>query len=467
MPYIIRSSVHSVVEIPVENQQVGRKVPILILQNGTVSLFALTWAREMMVMESRSPSHLYKSVCAVGLLYDFYVIVYKSKPLAFNELRGMMRLFFEAREYGNSELGWKPVRKKTALDDVRNASFFSKFCSDNFGTTSVNPFEAKLISDLNVSNQLQFYAETLNRPKWDMLSHLYSTTSAGQGLVSQFSFKPKSNNQSSNTPKKHFPPEKIIPLLLATDNLRDLLCFILMFFAAFRISELLHLYVTDVTTPGYEPDIRIADPELSIYEWSDPFLGSRSGNRSTFLLERYGIAPRHKLGLTDPLHAGWKGMLYTKNNYEAELFWLIPEVGPIFTRLHRNYMHNCRTGIEDTHPYYFINLNGESFGSPLKIANLTKGFYRAAARVGLSPSDPGVNPHGARHFYGYFCANHLQVPMTDAQRMMRHALISSTAVYYKLDDRLVRQKLSDAQEKMREEIPDFIRAITNLAERLV
>jgi integrase len=460
-----RRSVHTVVEIPIGATTKGLAIPILILQNGDVSLYVLAWAREMMIVEGRSPGHINKAVCAVGLLYDFYIIVYGCKTLAPNELRGMMKHFFEAREYGNTELGWKSVGNKTARNDVRYASEFSKFCSDNFGTLPINPFETRLINDLNFTQQLQFYAEIAHRPTWDLLYHLQPSTSAGNGITSQFSFNPLPKHNKQSTTKKYFPPDKVIPFLRATNNLRDLLAFLLMFFGAFRESELFHLFVTDITAPGYEPEIRIGHPEISNYNWSDPFRGSMRGNRTTFLSERYGLAPRNRMGLSHPLHAGWKGMLYTKDSFESDFFWLLPEIAPLFAKLHRRYIHQFRAGVEDSHPYYFVNLNKENYGTPLKMSNLTKSFYRTAIRAGLRPSDSGVNPHGARHFYGHFCATYLQLPMSQTQLMMRHALIQSTATYYSIDERLVRKQLAEAQKRMHDEIPEFISTLMSFAER--
>lgn len=462
----MRRSVHSVVEIPMGDRGTGRQIPILILQSGDISLYGLAWAREMMIVEHRSPAHLYKAMSAIGLFYDFYIIVYNSKKLAHNELRGMLMEFFEAREYGNSKLGWRPVGNQTARDDVRHVSVFSEFCSNSFGTLQINPIEKKLVSDLSIAKQKQFNEKLANRQKWDMLYHLTPTTSLGKGTDTQFSFNPTPKRNKQMVIKKYFPPDKVIPFLSATTNLRDLLAFLLMFFGAFRESELFHLYVTDITAPGYEPKIRIAHPENSTYKWSDPFRGSMSTNRATFLNDRYGLTSRNKIGLKDPLHAGWKGMLYTKEGLETDFFWLFPQIGPLFAKLHRLYLHQFRSGIEDTHPYYFINLDATQFGTPLKMSNLSKSFYRSAARVGLSPSDPGVNPHGARHFFGYFCATYLQIPMSKTQIMMRHVSIQSTAIYYSIDERLVHKQLAEAHERLNQEIPDFIAAIAKFAENV-
>jgi len=420
----------------------------------------------MMVEENLSPMHLFKCVSAVGDLYDFYMQCYRERLVAPNELPGLMRDFFMALAYGNSALGWKPVGRKSAKKKVRYVSEFSKYCSENFGTIQVNPIEKKFLGELNIRDQLQYYKKMEHKKTWDFLDHLTPTTEQGQGIITNFSFNPKMGRISQNRNKNYFPPEKVLKLISATPNIRDKLAFILLFFGGLRESELLHLYVTDITTPNGEAEINISHPELSLYRWQDQFRGNQTGARQYFLNERYGLTPRNKLGINNPNHAGWKGMMYAKkDDYEAEFYWLLPEMSRYFAKLHRIYLHQYRAGIADNHPYYFINLQGDSFGTPLKLSNFNKSFYRAAERIGLSSKDAGVAPHGARHFYGYFLASYLKIPIDRAQRMLRHASINSTRVYYSLDEKIIRDELRKAYEKIAEEIPAFIQQLNDMTLR--
>lgn len=460
---MVRRSFHSVVEIPVGDLVAGRSVPALFLIDGGLSLYCLSWARDMMVTENMSPMHLSKAVEATGLFYDYYTGVYKSKNLVANELQGLLRNFFEARAYGCVELGWLPVGRKTAKYDVRYASAFSEFCAKNFGTLSINPVEKKLITALNFAEQMQHHANLKHRQTWDMLYHLIPSTQQGQGIKTNFAFNPVIGRGQRRSSVKYFPPEKILDLINATDNLRDKLAFLLLFFGGLRLSEPLHIYVNDITTPDGEAKIKIAHPESSNYSWNAPFIGNQTGQRSRFLLERYQLCPRNKLGLKNPFHAGWKGVLHTENTDEGGFYWLLPGIGNLFAKLHRQYLHEFRAKIDDKHPYYFVNLNEDQYGTPLKISNLTKSFYRAAKRVGLSASDPGVNPHGARHFYGYFCASFLKLPIDKTQYMMRHAKIRSTQVYYTIDERVVRTELQKAHERLNSDLPEFIKKLDKLA----
>lgn len=418
-----------------------------------------------MVKGDRSPMHLFKCLSAVGLLYDFYVGSYGERRLAQEEMPVLMKDFFEARAFGNRELGWKAVGKKTAKKDVRYASDFSKFCAGNFGTYQVNPTEKKLLQDLNVSDQLRYYANLKLRTTWDLLDHLTPTTDLGQGVITGYSFNPNAESALSKGAHSHFPPGKVLEFIAATENIRDKLAFLIMFFGGLRESELLHLYVTDISSPGGDAKINISHPVLSLYRWDDPFRGKQKGTRFEFLRERYGLIPRNKLGLKNPLHAGWKGMMYNKENHEAGFTWLLPEFGRLFASLHREYLREYRAGIPDSNPYYFVNLQGEQFGQPLKTSNLTKSFCRAARRIGLIPYSAGVSPHGARHFYGHFCASYLKMPMEQTQIMMRHAQISSTEIYYSIDERIVREELRKGYERLKNDIPDFLQKVNALTNR--
>ncbi|MNF16510.1 hypothetical protein D3C80_2195570 [compost metagenome] len=49
--------------------------------------------------------------------------------------------------------------------------------------------------------------------------------------------------------------------------------------------------------------------------------------------------------------------------------------------------------------------------------------------------------------------------------MLRHAKISSTQVYYSIDERTIRDELIKGYEKMKSEIPNFIKDVNKLASK--
>lgn len=464
---MVRISAHSVVELPIETGGIANSIPLLILQNGEVSLYALAWIRNRMLMQGSSPGTRVKDATAVGRVYDFFVIAHGARPLRPDEMVGFLGRYVEAREFGNRQLGWTPVDRDLAIQEVGRFSDFTRFCFVNLNMPSVNPTEKKLVSDLNLEDQLRFYATLVQRKNWDMLYHLAPSTEIGQGIVTVGEFEPRRVSLGRSKHADAFPPDKVLELIYKTKNIRDKLYFLLMFFGSLRKSEPLNLFLTDIFVKDHNTEILLAHPVLSQHTWHDHFAGKQTTTRAEFLSRKYGLMSRSTLAESDPYHSGWKGMQYTKNDYETDLFWLFPSIGEYFAKLHSIYIRQYRRFAPDNHPYYFINTNeNEDFGKPATVSNMDKAFYRAAKRIGLKPTDPGVNPHGARHFYGHFCASYMKLEITTAQRMMHHASKESTAVYYKISPLIVREDIKRAAEKMKSEIPRFTQELKKFEDGL-
>lgn len=464
---MVRISAHSVVELPIETGGITSSIPTLILQNGEVSLYALAWIRDRMLMHGSSPGTLVKDATAVGSVYDFFVIAHGARPLRPDEMVGFLGRYIEAREFGNHQLGWTPVDRDLAIQEVGRFSDFTRFCFSNFDMPSVNPTEKKLVSDLNLEDQIRFYATLAHRKNWDMLYHLAPSTELGQGIVTTSEFEPKRISLGRSKHADSFPPDKVIELISETTSIRDKLYFLILFFGSLRKSEPLNFFLKDISVKNHNTEILLAHPLLSQHTWHDPFAGKQTTTRAEFLSRKYGLQPRPTLAESHPYHSGWKGMQYTKNVYETELFWLLPSIGEYFAKLHSIYMHKYRRFAQDNHPYYFINISdNESFGKPATLSNMDKAFYRAAKRVGLKPTNPGVNPHGARHFYGHFCASYLRLEVTTAQRMMHHASKESTAVYYKISPLIVHEEIKRAAERLKSEIPRFTQELKKIEDDL-
>jgi integrase len=92
----------------------------------------------------------------------------------------------------------------------------------------------------------------------------------------------------------------------------------------------------------------------------------------------------------------------------------------------------------------------------LKLSNISKAFNRAAERINLSTKQPGVNAHGARHFFGYYCASVLRLPVETTQKLLHHQSVMSTQVYYSLSIQAVRDDLLKAQARLNAEAPHFL-----------
>jgi integrase len=212
----------------------------------------------------------------------------------------------------------------------------------------------------------------------------------------------------------------------------------------------------------------LADPKEGKFEWISFSNKKRNDSRAAFLLERYDLSPRNNLAQNHPMHAGWKGMLADDGTRKESIVnWLREDAGILFGILHSEYIRTVRAHLPDGHPYYFVNEKpGVHYGQPLKLSNAAKAFNRAAIRVGLSTTLPGVNPHGARHFFGFYCASVLRLPIETTQRLMHHQSLQSTEIYYALTNETVRNELISAQKRQLLETPALLATPTHFCKLL-
>lgn len=453
-------TLHSIATIPILEGALGASLPFLFLEDGELSILALTWVRQKMLNEAASPSTVAKAVAAIGRFYDFYMLEKIGAVLATNELPLTLSQFYEARRFGLASAGWTPVKQATAVNDVRAVSEFTEWCANNFGHAAANPREKVLVSCLNLSEQRAFRVKLASSKRWNPLYHLAPTTQEGQGVVTRSAFNPSRGTRSKTFGgKKYFPPDKVWSFIGATSSIRDKLYFLLLFFGGLRISEPLHLFATDVSIrPDGTARVLLGHPQDGAYKWIGADKKQHTGNRATFLAERYGLGARNLLAENDPLHAGWKGMAFDDpNRSEGEVHWIREDASQLFARLHSEYIRTVRSKLKDVHPYYFVNeRDGPSYGLPLKASNISKAFNRAAERISLSTRQAGVNPHGARHFYGYYCATVLRLPVETTQKVMHHQSMLSTEVYYALSGETVRSEMMAAQARLALSVPDFM-----------
>ena len=138
------------------------------------------------------------------------------------------------------------------------------------------------------------------------------------------------------------------------------------------------------------------------------------------------------------------------------MHWLREDISRLFAQLHGEYIHSVRRRVTDGHPFYFVNENEHGFGEPLKLSNISKAFNRAANRVHLSTKQPGVNVHGARHFFGYYCASVLRLQVETTQKLLHHQSLASTQIYYALSNQAVRDELLRAQARLNAESPHYL-----------
>ena len=151
-------------------------------------------------------------------------------------------------------------------------------------------------------------------------------------------------------------------------------------------------------------------------------------------------------------------------------WWLDPQIGQYFYQCFQEYMDryyytNPFTGKPNPtnwpyHPWLFINIEQNSYGYPLSYTAVTNIWARLKARVFKSfPIGPEKDRvmmivedlawHSLRHFYGYYCANVLGLPVSIVQVLMHHANINSTHIYYGLAKSTVKGAIIRAILKQR------------------
>ncbi|MDO9453383.1 MAG: hypothetical protein Q7J29_11070 [Stagnimonas sp.] len=413
---------------------------------------------------NHKPSALHLHIQAIGLFYDFLYATRIRTGAAFGseELVQLITTFIEARRFGTidregndkSGLFWPPDLGGRALNELIKLSRFCTFCSSHFAT-SEHRHGIELLGRLFATDDAQ-------------LGQLNAGLNSRFGLLSHLAPpKLKKRDQPKKEPKdrlapRSFPSNSIVDLLNQSATIRDKQMWLLGAFGATRLSECLNLFSSDIDWRKSDgARITLAHPALSEVIWVDEFNRERKTTREVYLRDRFGLIPRNQLSATDPLFAGWKGMVYGDfvepedqrlGLYRSEIFWLLPAAGILFWRLHEEY-ERIRIRIGGNHPYYFVNLVGEGVGEPVTIKNVQQIFSRVTARIKVHTRFY----HSLRHYYGYFALNHLQVAAADGTSrrltisevrvMMRHRSEESTRVYAKPDISQIKASINAASAR--------------------
>jgi integrase len=445
---------HIVVKVPIVERP-GALFPLLILSDGNPSLIAATYARNRQ-QENWSPERVHGAVAAIGRLYDFYRIKLKGEALEPRQLRLMLRQFAEARLHGTiqpkdgtdpSGLNWRQVRFNTVRKDVFYINDFSRWVAANFNAQELNPSEKNYLSSVRES-----YVTSI-RMSTSLLAHL-SPARVDRHQRPQYKLNNNTGMHLRDIPKS-FPPAKIAELIEAFSNPRDKMAIILMAFGSLRISETMHLFLEDVSRSFRDTKatyVALGHPIQGYYEWVDKHNQLRSGTRAEYLMEMYNRVPRNRMDGAEE-YAGWKGMEFGDVKNRGFVHWAPEGAGIYFRKLFREYFNEVFKDKPEGwpgHPYLFVKMDNSHFGEPLTIANLSNRFYAACEKVGLDRRTPGINPHGLRHFYGFYSADILGIKLETLQRQMHHASPLSTNVYFHVSQLKIRERLIEAQKETKE-----------------
>jgi integrase len=424
------------------------KLPALLTNRGVVAPLIDFCA---FYSEGRSLDWMQKLCRACGLFLDFAAANRGMSDRAILEsfaVRLFTGTFDSVTGIDPSELCWRPVGRPTArrvLSQLK--TFFGKF----------DEMRQQMRAWQAPYDKAVEHAAFMHARDSAFLGHTWGNASSRASIGALVSTAmPRSPHVQDGEPPA-FPEERFMEFLLKGWRIggryshRDMLIVLLLNGAGVRLSELFHLYVSDIFPDPLRPDSAAvlfhhpldgAAPE----DWVDAMGAFRTGTRRAYLNERWGMEPRNRI--RGAKHAGWKGAALTKEH--GSLFfraqWFVPQLGEIFMLIWNRYLAGL-VYLERKHPYAFVNMLRGEKGAEFKKAAFNAAHAQAVRRIGMEPSRvDGTTPHGHRHAYGRRLAR-ADVPGADIQRFMHHCSYESHLVYTRPYQKEVIQTLSAAAER--------------------
>lgn len=327
-----------------------------------------------------------------------------------------------------SWLCWRPVSREAAKRTLSQLeTFFGSF-------DEVRRLIRPLTAAYDLALEQAAYSHARERA---FLGHTWSVKSKRTSSFFSASLPKTINPQDGEKPA--FPEDRFMDLLLRGWNVngrpsyRDMLITLLLNGGGVRLSEVFHLYVTDILPSRLEPGSTLvlfhhptegAAPE----DWLDPRGGTTTGNRRAYLKERWGLEPRTlQRGAS---HAGWKGAAMSRDfgSKAFQVHWFMPQLGVIFQHIWNRYLADL-VFLPRRHPYAFVNVRRGEPGDIYKASAFRTAHREAVRRIGLVPSRvQGTEPHGHRHAYGTRL-HRAGVPGESIQRFLHHLSFESHLVY--------------------------------------
>jgi integrase len=442
--------------------------PLLILADGTICYEAYRFVCGPEEYAHKSPAWWEKAVRYIGALHDFYLCAYGRRALAEEEARNFFGEFVKALMYGTTGrdgvdptgLNWSPWPWPKVGHATYIVRRFSDFCGDYFDHTPFAPSSSEWLRSVVVAYGLE------QRRFRSKLMHLGNRRRIQPQPLADFGQRKRASLTDLPTVRT-FPREYIRPLIFegcrrvrassefksgypGEFNVMVQIALVLLAGGGIRMSELFNLHVDDIRADH----VRLYHPEQGRARWQSG--GKfREGTRTEFLADVYGRVPRTKM-TRDKEYVGWKNMLLedTKKNYSI-IHWLDTEFGSLFKTLHRIYLREIRPKTPH-HPYYFVSLDRDNFGSPWTANAFRQAFNDALRRIGLEPNrHQGLNPHGLRHHYGQ-CLVDMGLPAQKIQYCLHHTSILSQEVYTRPTPGKIDEALRKAAERFdRDDLSTF------------
>lgn len=431
------------------------QLPFLFVDStngGAVMMEQVALVRNM-AAQGYSPSQQLKLTESIGRFFDWVTLAEKCSTISMPDyLQGVFRRFLVARYNGTVQsdggdptgLYWLPAKNQTVEMDRRHLNKFSDFVARTLGYFPLNPHVriAKYREDSPCFREVDLLLSSRSKRR-DMFSYL----SGNRKPAPTYAVGSISRQRPQREDDAHaFPIERIGDLIDAESSVVKRMIYIELAFGGVRISEALNHFITDVLPgssrqalfpddrPSELPLVVLADPIESIY--TDSLMFS-SEDRRQYLKRRYNLIPRpSRPRRGDPLHAGWKGMIYDNDNLLiSQVYWSHKKWAETYLHLFRELLDIRRSvpnAILQSHPYLYIcdSPHRAEFGLPIKIHTIEKAFVRVCERIGLIPYRSKVSLHGLRHAYKRQLRL-LNVKPSTVQRCMHHSSPDSQDLYDK------------------------------------
>lgn len=415
-----------------------------------------------------SPSQQLKLTESIGRFYDWVQMGESGVIHDPQKLPAILRRFLVARYKGTVQedgsdptgLFWSPAKTQTVEMDRRNLNKLSDFVAKELGYFPLNHGLriADYWSDSAAFRETEFLLSN-RRSQLDFLGYVANKRQSAPRRATGPVGRPRPQREDDG---HAFPLDRLADLIVNERSVVKRMIFIELAFGGVRISEALNHFVTDVLsgnqrqalfpddTPSDLPLVVLADPVSSIYV--DTLAFSREDRRQ-YLWRRHKILPRpERARRGDPMHAGWKGMLFDNTNLlVSQVYWSHPEWARTYWRLYCELLEIRRSvprTIIDSHPYLYINDSSHrvEFGQPVKIHAIEKAFARACERIGLQPYRGKVSLHGLRHAYKRQLRM-MGIKPSTIQRCMHHASPDSQDAYDKVSARDINAAINALREK--------------------
>lgn len=440
-----------IAKIVQDNSGVTTDIPVILTEEGILAS-VMDYVLSLQ-LNGISLSTISKHIQSIILLIEFM----DANVRMFDDPKEMFSVFVRRLYSGTvgedgldtSGLYWIPATTNTVSRHISNLTNFTEWMAEEGRGAPLNTLRTATRHEQHIQ-----FAAWFRRNQNDFLGHIkdksINTTVKRARSIKGRTPLAKTQDDALSFPSSKFEDFYLRGLGGAKDPrcaLRDKLILLLMHGAAFRRSEALLLWVTDVLEDPFDLDgakVRIYNEIEGVAPegWK-----SRKGikTRKAYLQEKYMRVPRQEMQNTQ--HLGWKCKQYDDSDGYLEAYFFPPEFGKIFMLLWRQYLV-YRASVSCHHPYAFINFDSRYLGSPYTYNAFNQSYAAGLRRIGLEPNKAeGLDPHGHRHNYGRRLTDAGVDPII-RKKCLHHKHLASQEVYTMPSSSQVSRALESASQQL-------------------